>query len=349
VWSTSEILNHDFGDQTWLVENLISKPGIVALSGNPGDFKTWLCIHIAAMIARGEPVFGKFAAEKGAVLIIDEEDHLRQIKSRLASLSISSDDSIYYVSQAGIKIDEPATVEKIVREAKERNVTLVMLDSLVRVHSKDENSATQIAIVFQSLQGFIRAGISVLFTHHHRKELGFGPRNPAQSLRGSSDILAAVDGHFTVEKTRGEDVLIIQQPKNRHGESLTPFELTILKGEHGPIGFAYAGEHQEKTKKAEEAAGAIIGILGDQKIRSTPELKEILKEEKFGKGAVDAGIKIACERGLVEEVPKEELPDEPTKSRRKFYRLTSKSQLPDDDKVGSWEEEGNIPVSPPLI
>lgn len=324
VWTIGEILKHDFGEEEWLVDSLISKQGMMALSGNPGDFKTWMTIHIALCVSRKLPVFGKFQATQGSVLIIDEEDHIRLLKKRLGFLGAKDGDNIHYLSQCGIKVDKENVLGMILDIVKEKNIKLVILDSLIRIHEQKENESGGMAKVFSSFQKIITVGASILFTHHHRKQQGYGPNNPGQSMRGSSDILAAVDCHITIEKKRDEeDRLILKQTKLRQGEELKPFEVKVLKeksddkGRPCPTGFEYAGDHDAAKKKAEEVAEALVLVLAEG-MKSRPEIHEILKKESFGKTAIDDGIKLAEESGKAEKVPKEELPKNNHKA---YYRL----------------------------
>lgn len=335
LWAIGDILAHDFGEEEWLVESLISKQGITALSGNPGDFKTWVTIHIALCMSRDTSVFGKFKAMQGGVLVIDEEDHLRLLKKRLELLGAKETDKIYYLSQNGIKMDDEKVRDSILEIVKEKNIKLLILDSLVRVHQQDENDAKGMAKVFSGLQKIIVAGASVLFTHHHRKQVGFGSGNLGQSMRGSSDILAAVDCHITIEKKKDEaDRLVIRQTKLRQAELLPPFEVNILKGELGPSGFEYAGNYDEKKLKAEEVAAAVVLVLMEG-VKSRTELNEILRKE-FGKTAIEDGIKIAQGEGDIERIPSKELPKGDRK--QAYYRLPVGSSLQD-------EAENDLPAS----
>ncbi|KKU50035.1 MAG: hypothetical protein UX71_C0002G0006 [Parcubacteria group bacterium GW2011_GWA1_47_10] len=348
IWTIGEILSHDFGEEDWLIESLISKQGITALSGHPGDFKTWVSIHKALCVARGGLVFGKYKATQGGVLVIDEEDHLRLLKKRLRLLGAKETDNIYYLSQNGIKVDNEETSNAILEIIKEKNIKLLILDSLVRVHQQDENDAKGMAKVFSWLQKITGAGASILFTHHHRKQQGFGKINPGQSMRGSSDILAAVDCHIVIEKKQDEDCLIIRQTKLRQDELLKPFEVKILKdalddaGKPSPSGFEYAGDHDEKKKKAEEAAEALTDFLSDG-MKSRDDIHVALSEE-FGKTAIDDGIKIAEKSGQNMRVPKEEL--EKDQRKKAYYRLPPKdySNLPGTDSYYSAEDD-DLPVS----
>ena len=122
LWTIGEILSHDFGTEDWLVENLISKQGMTALSGNPGDYKTWVTIHIALCITRNTPVFGNFLVAQGGVLVIDEEDHMRVLKRRLELLGAKETDNIHYLSQNCIKMDEAGTRDAILKIVQEKNL-----------------------------------------------------------------------------------------------------------------------------------------------------------------------------------------------------------------------------------
>jgi hypothetical protein len=337
LWGIGEILNHDFGEEEWLVKSLISKQGMTALSGNPGDFKTWVTIHIALCMSRNIPVFGQFQVIQGEVLIIDEEDHLRLLKKRLELLGAKDTDTIHYLSQNGIKVDVESVKDMILDIVRENNIKLVIIDSLVRVHGQDENDAGGMAKVFSSLQKIIAEGASILFTHHHRKQMGFGASNPGQSMRGSSDILAAVDCHIIIEKKREEaDRLIIKQTKLRQAELLQPFEISVLKGESGPSGFGYIGDYDEKKNKAEEVANAIVLLLSDG-MKSRGELHEILLDQ-YGKTVIDYGIVIALDSGKIERVPKDEVQKEDRK--KAYYRIPI---------ITAKTSENDLPVSSPHI
>lgn len=342
LWNVGEILKHDFGEEEWLVESLISKQGITALSGNPGDFKTWLTTHIALCVSRHSNVFGKFPTSQGGVLIIDEEDNIRLLKKRLELLGAKDTDNIHYLSQCGIKVDDESTRDMVVDIVKEKNIKLVVLDSLVRVHNQEENDAGGMAKVFGGLQKILTEGASILFTHHHRKQqTGQRASNPGQSMRGSSDILAAVDCHITVEKrSPEEDILVIRQTKLRQGEVLPSFEVGIVKGENGPSNFEYVGGHDERKKKIEEAVETLVSLLleSEEEMISRPDILETLNEN-FGRDTIDKAIKQAEEECKIEKVSKEELP----KNEKKAFYRTSKIYLT------AIKKNKELPASLPTI
>lgn len=328
ILSVGEILARDFGEEVWLIDRLVPATGIVALSGNPGEFKTWITNHVALCIGNGTAVFGQFSSKQGPVLVIDEENQLRDIKRRYELLQAKSNVPIFYLSLTSFRADTKERVAEISAIIKERRIALVIIDSLVRIHGQQENDATQMAAVFKGLQQFAKDGAAVIFTHHNWKRMGYyKAANPAQDMRGSSDILAAVDGHISVERKENEDILILRQNKARTSEQLSPFEVSIVKDESGPTAFVYKGNYDEKKKKADEAAGAVAKLLAEG-IKSRGEIEDALGNT-FGKGAVSEGIKMAMKVGDIELVPKDELSDEQkAHSRRKYYRFVGEEDPP---------------------
>jgi hypothetical protein len=331
--SVSEILAMEFSEMPWLIERILPAPGIMALSGIPGDFKSWLTLHMALSVARGTPVFGKFVVQQGAVLVIDEENHLRHIQTRLRLLGANAADPIFYQSFGNFKADNEKKVAAVLKKAKENGVKLIILDSLVNVHDQDENDAGGISKVFQGIKKFLAEDISVIFIHHHRKNNGFGQNNPAQSLRGSTNILAEVDSHVSVERKPNEDILVLKHNKSRHAEALAPMEIKIIKNAEelpAPTGFEFIGTLDEKKRKAEEAAEAVEMLLTEG-IKSRQEIEASLASD-FGKGAVNDGVKLCEKNSTVERVPKKDLPsDLQGQNRKHFYRLIPQQENEDSE------------------
>jgi hypothetical protein len=279
-----DILKQEFPDEEWLVEDILPLPSVNALSGMPGHGKTFVTIHIAQCVAKGLPIFGKFPSKAAPVLIISEEDYPKHLKKRFESLAITENDAITYLSLAGFKADNPKHIDEIADIVREGKFKLVIIDCLRRVHDQDENDSRGMAKVAEGLRRIAKEGVAVLYTHHHRKQEDFKPNNPTVSLRGSTEIQAAIENHFALEKKDGEDVLIFRQPKSRNAEALKPFEVKILtesifnakknKEETMVVGFEYVGDHDEKKRKSEEARGEIVAFLKSEGVKSRQQILE---------------------------------------------------------------------------
>jgi RecA-family ATPase len=349
-----EILTKEFPEEEWLVEDIVPLPSIVALSGMPGHGKTFVTIHIAMCVARGLPVFGRFASRQAPVLVISEEDYPNHLQGRFKSLGLTEDEQITYLSQAGFKSDNKENIDQIIDIVREGKFKLVIVDSLRRVHDQDENDSRGMARVAEGLKRIAKEGVAVLYIHHHRKPEEHKLNNPTVSLRGSTEIQAAVENHFALEKKDNEDILVFRQPKSRNSEALKPFEVKILKEssfnekknkeEVKIVGFEYIGDHDEKKQKSEEAREAIVAFLKSEGIKSRKQIHEAMKAARYGQKAIDEGIHDAAAAEEIEIVPKSELPPDLKTSRGNHYRFRGE---PVDPSLPPLDEP-NVAVFPIL-
>jgi RecA-family ATPase len=248
------------GEPKWIIKDLLPENGIAILSGDPGSFKTWSTLHFAISIAKGAPVYDHFETRKGNVLIIDEEDGPPLLRKRAELLSADKKSNIYFMVMRGFKTDHEDQIDKLFRNIKKYKIKVVIIDSLVRIHLGDENSSKDIARVFEVLRRLNTKGITVLLNHHNRKKSA-DQKTDRSSMRGSSDILAAIDCHLQIER-RGNQ-LIISQTKNRNDQELKPFAVNFVSDEEKMV-FTYAGEDTTPQHKSDEAQNQILKILTDK-------------------------------------------------------------------------------------
>lgn len=292
VWTVAEIMSHDFGEQDWLIENILPIETVNMLSGNPGNFKTWLTLDAAKAVSLGLPFLGHFNTTQGTVLIVDEEDHIRNLKKRLALMEIPTDAPIRFISQEGFKLgdeDDYEKFEEMKDRVKELQPTLIIFDSLVRIHNKDENTSHDMSNVMQAIAEFTKLGCTVLLTHHLRKQSGYAPSDSNQSARGSSDIIAFVDSHLTVRKV--DNTLQISQPKLRVAESVEPFSVNIVKSEDNTkLGLIYGGPAKDKELNKDRAKEIIMEILTEGKHTRAELEPKILLSAPMGKSAIGLAL-----------------------------------------------------------
>jgi len=298
-WHISELLALPDVPIQWVVENLIPRESITMLSGHPRAFKTWIVLHIAAQVASGGSVFGKFQTTRTKVLIIDEEDSSFIIKDRSKKLSMSKDDDIYVWIQQGFKADNEEHLKQLKWFILENNIGLVCLDSFRRIQNRDENVAKEVAEVFECIREISKLGVAVLITHHHRKQSFLQRGATDQSLRGSSDILASLDGHLMVERNDLENVLQIRQTKIRVAEEIKPFEVKIVKSYEGLVSLEYSGELAEAKVKKEVAKDLLLALLTEEEIdRATIDLQ---LSGQVGKTAIGTALQELVTEELIKE------------------------------------------------
>ena len=278
----SELMSKDFPELQWLVQNLIPTESTTAVSGSLASFKTWVVLEMALRIAKGETLFNNFTTKKTGILIIDEENGERLLQHRLKKLNKLSDHEIYLLSIAGFKVSDKSTKD-ILTFAKKNDVKLVIFDSLVRIHEAYENAAIPMAKVFSFFKQLNKEGIGVMFTHHNRKAGAFKSfASPSQEMRGSSDILASVDCHLTIERKTKEQITVTQT-KLRHQEEMSAFTLNIIE-ENEELTLEYGGNVDPEKTKREVCQDAILSLLEIQD-------KELYKKEAF-KILTEGGLRI---------------------------------------------------------
>jgi Fe2+ or Zn2+ uptake regulation protein len=293
----SELMDKEFKDTEWIVEKLIPSESITAISGSPATYKTWIILDLALKVAQGDILFDKFTTSQSGILIIDEENGERLTQKRFDKMKKDIDLPIYFLSLSGFKLSE-GNVRSIINFCEQNSAKVVIFDSLIRIHSEDENDAAKMSKVFSFLKQFNKHGLSVIFTHHNRKQGAF-MRNPSQDMRGSSDILASLDCHLAVERKEG--YIVITQTKLRQEQEIKAFKIGVIN-EENEFRFEYWGEAEETQTKKGNAKEAIKDILSrESKPMYRKEIFEAVKND-----GLDIGYK-TFENAIKEMIVKEEL------------------------------------------
>jgi hypothetical protein len=285
-----------FSDVAWLVDKILPVGAIVGISGAPSSYKTWFILDMAIKVATGADFLDTFPTTSTGVLVVDEESGERWLQPRLAKLQKNYDLPMHFLSKTGFKLTERSG-EELIQFSKLHKIGLLIFDSFVRIHkAKDENNAVEMAQVFSLFQKLTANNISVVFVHHSRKQGGFRRSNPAQDMRGSSDILAAVDCHISME--RKKEHILVTQTKLRHAEELKPFKLGIDSTEDS-FSFTFLGEVEASSSTKETFYDAIMVALEDQ---NAPMYKQQLFTLLKGGGVVGgrSTFKVALNE-LIEE------------------------------------------------
>lgn len=270
--SLAELLNTDFPNPQWLVDRLIPHEALTIISGAPATYKTFLTLEIALRVAGGEKLFGEFQTTQTPVLIVDEENHLRVLQERIELLSEDTKLPIHIASKNDFLLTTE-NVQQLIAYAQNKNAKLVIFDSLVCIHTAEENAASEMRDVMKHLKDITNAGIAVIVIHHHRKR-GKDGGNASQEMRGSSDILAQVDCHLAVERKGRDASVTITQSKLREAQEMPPFIVRFhCDGDKGS--FEYGGAKKEKQNKKDNLKEAIKKVLASSE--TSPNRTELWK------------------------------------------------------------------------
>lgn len=207
----------------WLIPDLLPKPGLIFLTGEPKSGKSYLALQLALCLTRAVPFLGYKTQSSYNPNI--NFDLLKEIDNN-TFVSNHHGSSILYLQldtselvwrdrllhlQKHIPLSShvlmphpdliPGRVNVLERSSREwlRSVitdadpALIILDILRQVHNADEDSSTEMKAVFDELDILFK-GRTILLIHHSPKlNDSFGPVKVVNALRGSSYMSGHAD------------------------------------------------------------------------------------------------------------------------------------------------------------
>ena len=216
----------------WLVQDMICMGDVHLVIGDPGIGKSWITMGLALAVAgKRAEYLGHQVATHGDVLYVDEENPEDLIFDRFAKLGVTKEAAgrIRFLSNVGFKLDKDP--DGLIDEALEYSPALIVLDSLTRFHSQDENSAGGMAALFNdAIKPLARqTGAAVVLIHHTNKT---DSTSGFKRARGSGDISASPDAGFDVREI-GKGTLQITGYKSRRAAQSDPVFMSIVDTDDG--------------------------------------------------------------------------------------------------------------------
>lgn len=180
----------------WLVPDLLVKGDIAMLSGDPGVGKSWVGLDLAVAMMMERKWLGMTPAP-GKVMVIDQENPKTTAFQRLAKLGLDDDvaeERLRYLWYAGVRLDELEAARKFYDDCANFEPNFLLIDSLSRVHFRNENSAEEMNPFFNGgIYPIARElGITVVLIHHLSRQ---------GNSRGSTSIEAATDINLRMQHT----------------------------------------------------------------------------------------------------------------------------------------------------
>ena len=210
-----------FEKPNWLIEEVIEQRTLSAIIGESGSGKTFLALDIASSIGTGRSWHGR-SVQQGSVFYFLGEGRGR-FKTRLEAWGQ------YHGQQAKIELsegvidlcesDQLRLVQQALRDHR-KNPTLIIIDTLARHYSSDENSASEMNKFIRHLDELrSEFNTAVLVVHHSGKDSSRG-------ARGSSAFRAALDHELLVAKS-GTGYMTLTCEKARDWEPFDPIEFQL--------------------------------------------------------------------------------------------------------------------------
>ena len=221
-------------------------------------------LDAAVSVASGTPCLGRFAAHRtGPVLVFPAEDPHAVVRRRLDGIAAAAGTSlgdlpVHVITAPKVMLDSRDDRRSLEQTVAAIRPVLLVLDPFIRLHSGDENVASDVAPLLGHLRELQRRyDVAVMLVHHARKDAR-GAR-PGQALRGSSDLHGWGDSNLYLRRLSSGLRLSIEH-RAAAGRDNVPLELAA----HG-TGFALRATGEagsiDDARARPDAAQRIIEAL----------------------------------------------------------------------------------------
>lgn len=215
LWSAEDLANHLFRE-TYLVEPIIPKGGVVLFHGKRGIGKTQFMLTLTSCLAEGGRFFGRYRTKANAVVAYIQADtpiivqQERVVKAR----QLYRLQQLYFTFPKLLNIMDQEPTYAFVTEIQRLHPDLVVWDTLNKIHHMDPNAPITPPIVYGKAQTLFPDAAHV-FVHHDKKTIAEQDKlDDDEFFSGSGGWLDAADTglhlvqlapgrlHLTFTKTR---------------------------------------------------------------------------------------------------------------------------------------------------
>lgn len=217
----------------WRIDGLVEEGGCGFIAAPPKHYKSWIMLDMCISLALGQPVLGYAQAHQSPCLIVEAEDSLSRVWSRVQTilqcrfphydprgyitcksgvLELNPPDGEIPLYIAGRPTQglSPELAEEIGETVESMGIGLVCYDTLSMLTTESINdSQAMYGQILQPIKAVAQAtGCAQLIVHHTRKASKDMPSSGGAALAGSVGLHAWSDNSLYI--TRQEESLSIQ-------------------------------------------------------------------------------------------------------------------------------------------
>jgi predicted ATP-dependent serine protease len=290
---------------TWAIDGILPEQGVCILAGPPGCGKSWLLHDLAIEFARDGKWVGHFNTSGGGVLYLDEESTTVLFRTRFTKLLSAKglpakELPIRPAIGHGVNLSKQKSLLQLNQLMTNLKPRLVIIDSLIRFHSVEENSASDMLEVFAAIKTIVRKhSCSFVIADHIRKPNPMSSRQESV-VRGSSDKAAFVDSLLSI--AADGDAAVITPTKSRFGRPVPSFAITIDDLNDFQTVVKYAGEVSEtqRTSSSTAAEKLVNSLLAEEGELTRQKLVEHAREGGISEKKLDSTLKLLCDNSTIQ-------------------------------------------------
>jgi archaellum biogenesis ATPase FlaH len=199
-----------------VIEGMLPLGSLACIFGPPAGGKSFVALDMAFCVSQGIEWNG-LKVDQGASIYVAGEG-IDGIAKRIKALSVKyecNDPDQFYLSSGSIDLAESKSVQELLDQLKGKvQIKLIIIDTLHRNFSGDENSARDISTLVNHADKLRDlTGATILIVHHS------GKTNKGEA-RGSSALKAALDVEVQVSKSNG--IITLKSTKMKDLEPFPP-------------------------------------------------------------------------------------------------------------------------------
>lgn len=186
----------------WIVRRLIERGTVAVLSGDTGAAKSIAADALAVAICL-DAAWLDHETYAQRVLVVDEENPERIVRSRLKALGMTNEASerLRYFNRVGFKLGDNAETDARLRaELEEFRPDLVIVDTVMAAcELEDVNNNAEAVRILKTVRGLAREfDCAFLLLHHERKRSKEHPASSGQAMMGARQWAGQADVHMTL-------------------------------------------------------------------------------------------------------------------------------------------------------
>ena len=268
-------------------EPLLRVNGILLLVGPAGVGKSLLALYIAIQIAQGNPLF-EMKTQQAKVLYVDGETNEITTKIRLSKFLQNPIPNLYYVAFHG-DLFHLANYATLVYYVQQVQPDLIILDSLIRFHTLDENKSgdmKRLAVFFRDFA--LKFNCAFLLLHHTRKTSQFGTISDV--VRGSTELRAFPDSVLILKRIKGSNDMVVDIDKCRDSHELNQTRFRIRLNTSADLwDYEFLGFTEDTDTRIEDAMKLILQLLEETPL-PRKEIIARLKNEGISKATTERAL-----------------------------------------------------------
>jgi len=233
-----KVMNEEPEPVPWLIPGWLAERDCAMVAGEPGSGKSIFTLDMAIAIATGGEFLGTFRIpEQKRVLYLDEEMPPQLARRRLRQLITGRElepeqIEMQYYNRQRVNLDRAESRLGLRRVIEDYRPAVVVLDSLVRFHSRDENSNTEMSAFHEILVDLAEEySLTWLILHHLAKPSKDKSKQLGHRVRGASDLRAAMDQLYGLEGDSSTSMRMLTHDKNRWGDESLPVSMVYQENE----------------------------------------------------------------------------------------------------------------------